>query len=193
MVVGRLLSYWVSVTFQGRTVKLREGKGSNINFQPLKLLLQMVFQPCWKHLLEILSLGTKLCCRKLGKMNWYTPNQRLRECIHPYKWVRIPLHCLINGSTPVNLRGWTQTWRWFGSDDFPFQHCLNFRLWSCRPLIFRGVIVKMHGGFLVDPTIFRDLPSLKLTPTWKWMVGQWLFPVGMPSWQVRTVSFRECI
>ena len=25
MVVGRLLSYWVSVTFQGRAVKLREG------------------------------------------------------------------------------------------------------------------------------------------------------------------------
>ena len=50
-----------------------------------------------------------------------------------------------------------------------------------------------HGVFLRHPVSKRYTP-LKLTVrTWKWMVGRRSFPVGMASWQVRTVSFREGI
>ena len=51
-------------------------------------------------------------------------------------------------------------------------------------------------GWVILSTKQRDIyPFLKLLVpncTWKWMVARRSFPFGMASWQVRTVSFREC-
>ena len=38
----------------------------------------------------------------------------------------------------------------------------------------------------------QTLPETNKHSNWKWMVGRRLFPFGMASWQVRTVSFTEC-
>ena len=66
MVVGRLLPYWASVTFQGQTVELRGGMFSKVTFSISWVL------PCLQlHLIP--PLGPRSLCAELGMRNSQPP------------------------------------------------------------------------------------------------------------------------